>query len=935
MSSVASCRVHVARLFLVFCSATIHVASAASDLTELKQHFLQPPTDARPIMRWWWFGSAVTKPELERELQVMKDAGIGGVEIQPVYPLVLDDPSRELSNLPYLSDGFLDAVHFASEKARSLDMRVSITLGSGWPYGGPKTPVTEAAGHLRVDRILVRSGDHSVPMPSLTEGETLIATFISRGDARRTDPATTQRITTTAGPRLQLPSGTPNVSQVLFFIASRTGQTVKRAAIGAEGFVIDHYDSAAINRHLQTVAEPLIKAFGDHPPYSVFSDSLEVFSTDWTANLPEEFKRRRGYDLIPLLPALTGDFGDSTAAIRHDWGLTLTELAEEHYLTPLRDWAHTHHTLFRSQTYGEPPVMLSSNAIPDLAEGEGWSWRHFSNTRWASSANHLYGRPVTSSETWTWLHSPSFAATPLDLKAEADLHFLQGINQIVGHGWPYSPAQAGEPGWRFYAAAALNEHNPWFSVMPSLMLHLQRISWVLRQGSPANDIAIYIPTDDALSRFTNGKASVDRQLDSLIGPDLIGRILNAGYNFDFIDDRALANLDKLSYKVILLPGVERIPLQTLSLLQAWVNKSGAVVATRRLPSLSPGYQDSKAQTEAVKNSVHTLLESSNPRARFISDERLLIPALAAIIPPDLYVTPASSGTSALPITGFGFIHRHLPSADIYYVVNTTNKPLVARANFRIKGVNAELWDSMDGHITPVRMQASPSSTAADLDLQPYESQLLVFTPGTSNPPAPATPKSSPEAPTLESRDLEPSWNVTFAGLQNNLHFDQLHSWTDDDATRFYSGTATYTQTLQLDSAFLAPGRLVHIDFGPGTPLDSSLLRSPGMRALLDSPVRDSASISINGQHAGFVWHPPYKLDVTKLLRIGSNKIKIDVSNTAINALAGRSAPSYRLLNLRYGERFTPQDMDNLKPLPSGILGTVRLIAEHPLNESTQ
>ena len=62
------------------------------------------------------------------------------------------------------------------------------------------------------------------------------------------------------------------------------------------------------------------------------------------------------------------------------------------------------------------------------------------------------GKPVTSSETWTWLHSPAFRATPLDLKAEADQHFLSGINQLIGHGWPYSPPQAGSPGWMFYAA---------------------------------------------------------------------------------------------------------------------------------------------------------------------------------------------------------------------------------------------------------------------------------------------------------------------------------------------------------------------------------------------------------------------------------------------------------------------------------------------------
>src|SRR5438270_11286657 len=103
---------------------------------------------------------------------------------------------------------------------------------------------------------------------------------------------------------------------------------------------------------------------------------------------------------------------------------------------------------------------------------------------------------MTSTETWTWLHAPSFRATPLDIKAEADLHFIEGINQLIGHGWQYSPPTAGEPGWRFYAAAAFNDHNLWFSVMPEFMQYLQRLSYLIRQGSPAIAVAIYLPTDD-------------------------------------------------------------------------------------------------------------------------------------------------------------------------------------------------------------------------------------------------------------------------------------------------------------------------------------------------------------------------------------------------------------------------------------------------------
>ena len=111
--------------------------------------------------------------------------------------------------------------------------------------------------------------------------------------------------------------------------------------------------------------------------------------------------------------------------MRQDWGRTLGELYEERFLAPLAEWTHARGSKLRIQGYGIPPATLSSNRLADLTDGEGAQWKTITPARWASSANHLFGRPVTASETWTWLHSPSFAATPLDLKAEADRHFLR------------------------------------------------------------------------------------------------------------------------------------------------------------------------------------------------------------------------------------------------------------------------------------------------------------------------------------------------------------------------------------------------------------------------------------------------------------------------------------------------------------------------------
>jgi hypothetical protein len=808
-------------------------ALPAQTVADLRRGFEQPPDDARIMMRWWWFGPAVQKSELEREMRLMKEGGIGGFEVQPVYPLVTE------GNFPYLSDEFLGDVRFTAEKARELGLRFDLTLASGWPYGGPHIPLDRASARLRV----VHDAE-----PKLAEGEKLI----TKADVNGT---------------------------TYYFIASHTRQQVKRPAVGAEGFVLDHYDLAAIALHLKTVGDKLLAACGKNPPYAVFSDSLEVYGADWTPNFLEEFRKRRGYDLLPKIAALAADIGPETGAIRHDWGKTLSELSEDNYLTPIRNFAKEHGTRFRSQTYGIPPVTLSSNALVDLPEGEGSQWRAFSATRWAASASHLYGRPVTSSETWTWLHSPVFRATPLDMKAEADIHFLQGINQLIGHGWPYSPPEAGEPGQRFYAAAVFNNHNPWWIAMPDVALYLQRMSWLLRQGQPANDVAVYLPTDDAFASFQPGKApSINQAMDRLIGSTVIPQILDAGYNFDFIDDGAIAKVG-VPYKVIVLPGVERMPLATLHKILA----SGAtVIATRRLPSMAPGMKD---EGDSAK------IRELAAKLKVVADETKLGEALHAAVPPDVVALPE-----------IGFIHRHLPDAEVYFVVNTSNHPVSVQPKFRATGLQPAQWNPLTG------------TAVSAGGFAPYESRVIVFS---------KLGMSAPGGITWNRFfDLSKDWKLAFEGSTVPEALSTLHSWTEEPGRQNFSGTAVYERTVTLQGV---PSH-ARLNFGVGTPISTDDRRSgPGMRAMMDGPVREAAVVYVNGKRAGAVWCAPWEIDIAGFLKAGQNTLRLVVGNSALNVMAGKPLPDYKALNAKYGERFQPQEMNLVTPQPSGLLGPVRLV----------
>jgi hypothetical protein len=891
-------------------------AQAQTDMHGLETTFQSPPDDARVMMRWWWFGPAVTKPELARELEQMKVAGFGGFEIQPVYPLELDDAAKGFSNLPYLSGEFLDDVRFVNSQAQRLHLRASLTLSSGWPYGGPHTPVTEAAGQLHLIRTPAPAGTSSVAIPHLSNGESLIGVFVAgahwgKEDAEQKPKGLT--LPAASDLRIPLPAGSLPAGgdrTVLWFVSSRTGQQVKRAAVDADGFVLDHFSRQAVESHLHDVADKLITAFGNHPPYSVFSDSLEVYGSDWTPDLLEQFHRRRGYDLLPHLPELFSSTPDDEAlAVRHDWGETLTELVDENYLKPINAWATAHHTLFRSQTYGDPAVSLASNALVDLPEGEGPQWRQFSYTRWATSASHVFGRPITSSETWTWLHSPAFAATPLDMKAEADRFFLQGINQLIGHGWPYSPPSAGEPGWRFYAAGAFNTHNPWWIVMPDVTGYLQRVSWILRQGEPANQVAVFLPEDDAYAAFTPGKVSLTEVMPRWITPALTQAIEDAGYNFDYIDSAAIESRG-IHYPVLLLPDVDRISLATLERIAEYQRHGGKVIALGRIPSHAPGLQGGRQASTQLAAAASALFKASEGGGQLIANVAQLGSALQQALTPDMQLSA--------PAPAVGFIHRRLPAADIYFVANTGNAAVQTSAHFGSAHRFGEWLDADSGEVREMRM----TDGRVPLDLAPYESRIVLFRDSSG---ASAGKDAANSSKVLA--DLSNGWRVLFAGNGIDQHVEELTSWTENPETLYYSGIATYRKNIQLMPAYPRDTRLI-LSFGVGKALPevAESGNHPGMRALLDAPIRDAAVIYVNGKRAGSLWHPPYELDITSLLRPGDNALEVRVANTAINLLSGEGLPDYELLWARYGRRFEPQDMEHLQPAPSGLLVRVELIS---------
>jgi len=282
--------------------------------------------------------------------------------------------------------------------------------------------------------------------------------------------------------------------------------------------------------------------------------------------------------------------------------------------------------------------------------------------------------------------------------------------------------------------------------------------------------------------------------------------------------------------------------------------------------------------------------------------------LVSLLRPDVALVPLAPEV--------GFVHRRVDGAEIYFLANTGNQRRSGTASFRVEGMQAEWWDPLTGRSSAAEIVGrAAGTTSVALDLAPYASRILVFAKGV------AAPVAAPPA-SVTPLDLSTGWKVSFGPRQETM--DRLRSWTDSEETRFYSGTASYEKEITVPNEFLRSGLVVRLDFGEGTPVG----RSPGMgyQALLDAPVREAAVVYVNDVRAGSVWCSPYSLDVTALLRRGQNRLRIVVANLAINQMAGRALPDYRLLNLRYTERFQAQDMDKVRPQPSGLLGPIKLSA---------
>jgi hypothetical protein len=915
----------------------------------------------RPWTRWWWMGSAVDEKNLSVALSTYAAAGIGGVEITPIYGV----KGFENRYIDFLSPKWVSMLNFTVKKAEVLGMGVDMNTGTGWPFGGPQITPEFAASKLIIQQY------------QLAKGQTLTELIIVKDQQQLQIGAVLQALT--AYPAKGTPVNllaqvdkkgrlnyTPTADCEIYAIFSgKTLQKVKRAAPSGEGYTLDHLDQPSVNAYLARFD----KAFA-HRPQGVrafFNDSYEVYKASWTPSFLQEFKQLKGYDLSLYIRELTGK--DSTSAVvgrvKSDYRETMSNLLLDNFTRNWTKWAHGYKSITKNQSHGSPGNLLDLYAAVDIPETEIFGSSAFAipglrrdkadvrnvdpdpmMSRFASSAAHTQGKKLASSETFTWL-TEHFKTSFSQAKPEAEQLFLSGINHIFYHGTTYTPADVPFPGWLFYASMNVVPANSLWPQLKGMNDYYSRCQSILQAGQSDNELLIYWPVYDQWGKQKGTEMTLPvHDVDVWLHPTEFYKqsvqLQKEGYSFDFASDRMLAASAVVNgkvvtaaaanpYQTLIVPECKLMPLQTLQVILA-LAKKGATVIFQQLPGDVPGL----SQLENNRREFNAILAALQFEQQADGVKMVTIGAGAVIVAENLKkgLEYKNIRGEQLVETGLKFIRRKLNSGRYYYLVNHTAKTIDEWVPVNYGSKQVMILDAQSGDYGLAETAIKDNRTTVRIYLEPGETLFLktgeLYSDRQLQVAAARKSGRSRKAGGSASRNMKDrlfkSWtyldgkskNVPFGQLWK-LHFitggpvlpadqqmarPQLWTSLDDAQLAAFSGTGVYSTTFELP---VKDCREYQLDLGQ---------------------VNETAHIWINGKDAGYSWSIPYKKRIGQYLKKGTNTIRIEVANLMANRIADldkkgvqwRNYHEINFVNIDY----KPFDASGWKPMPSGLAGPVVL-----------
>lgn len=941
-------------LFTLFCFFALVATFAQTEHSDFPSgpyaRFRVPDAQYRPFVRWWWNGDKVERDELIRELHLLHDAGIGGVEINPIeFPSRCDSLGK--SSLVWLSDEWLDVLESVLQEAKKLNMRCDLIVGSGWPFGSENLAPADRASVMLTYALSTR-GDTTLVL-SKSEIMAAVDPKVTVSNPLRTselislllvpDPMDGLHQAEDFSSQfdgdslvLRVPSGRHVVYALVRYDAFAS---VINGAPGAAGSILDHLNADAVRRYLLRMSDALTGKLGALPLWlrALFVDSMELEGSNWTDDFAAEFRHRRGYDLMPWLPFTmfkvgrlgnvesyefgaekTDKFQEQVNRVRYDFETTKAELLHERYTATFLQWCCDNGVMSRAQAYGRGFFPLESSLGYDIPEGESWTTNYLRHrvgeemgdsdyrrgraytmiNKYVSSAAHLSGNRLVSAEEMTNTYRVFNTSLEL-LKVGSDMSAFSGITHSVWHGFNYSPPEAGFPGWVQYGSY-YNEQNPWWPYFHLLNDYRARMSALLQNADMVTDIAILPANEDLWTTYGVQTEPFPEKLNVPYTSLLWEAIHKNGGGADYVSDRLLQTAEvsngklcvgKKSYKVLILAEVSGISAGALATISDFVASGGRVFCIGKFPDRSLGFLDFEKRDKQIRKSIKKL---GNHPGNFVllekpSDGKFL-EWYAGVM--EKFALPH---TLTLTSPDRFLLQNHYvmdDGSDFFLFVNghlteSRATEVIFPKDF-VAGRTVWLYDAAAGERYRLPLRADTLS----ITLGPAETWLVVFDRDTVGPCWQPLPKISSHARELTGWQVL-LWNPLLANSECKSLTMRHPVDLRETADSAFSGVATYKTTMVLDSL---SGRVV-LDLGR---------------------VADVCELFVNGRACGVKWFGRRVYDITPYVFPGANSVEVRVTTLIGNYL--RTFSDDATVQHYIFKRKQPT-------VPAGLIGPVMLDVE--------
>ena len=858
---------------------------------------------SRPFVRWWWNGDKIEKLELSRQLRVLRDAGFGGVEINPIaFPEKTADMG--IASLEWLSPAWLDMLRFVLAEAASLGMICDLIVGSGWPFGAPWLAADERS-RVRVISAIKLEGplDYEVGVADIIKdaypaisapfaGRTsklislhLVPSPLNSLDEVKAIPVETGK----KAYRMSVPSG----SHLLYGLVEFDGfSEVINGAPGADGGVLNHYHQAAVEKYLRRMSDaigPLAKHIR-----CFFTDSLELEGANWCEDMESEFLKRRGYELKPYLPFIlyrTGAMGNNidpeygvkhgevfrqlTGRVRFDFDLTKTELLRERFVEPFLAWCKSNKVLSRMQAYGRGYDPLDGSFGVDIPECETWI-KHGLGTemseedyrvgraytminKYVSSAAHLQGKKIVSCEEMTNIDRV-FNETLELLKVGADQSILSGVTHAVFHGFNYSPPEADFPGWVRYGTY-FSERNPWWPWLSGLTTYRARLTAVFSEMTMYAGIALLPPVADSWNKYGAQNTPFPTLIHPTYQPLIWEAIHKNGDGCDYVSEKTIQAGVLKKYHTLFLIEVESLSPATAEVLYSFIAGGGRIFCIETLPTKAESLLEADAQVGEWVRKMQGFPDRfrlvKKPAADFIGwyrqlQQDYLVKPYVRIDRPNPFVSQIRYGSKNMEAVFFmnSNIERGY-GLELSFVPEMT------------AGKYPWLWDAVTGERWRLELTAGAAGLAEaagavlKLDLGPADSKLIVFEKKKRGKvydrKAAGEGSVSGERSVSGEGERLRGWSVEWRhidGTNTRSEMEELKDVKDIPAYRAFSGIIIYRKT-------------INVEFGKSLDLGK---------------VHGVSELSVNGASKGVRWYGKRIFPLEK----GENRLEITVTATLGN-----------------------------------------------------